>query len=208
MTAHLLVVRHGESTWNALRRWQGQADPPLSERGESQARNAATKLAALQPIDLVVTSSLQRARRTGELLAQAASVDLGDALPGLTERAAGAWEGLTRVEIDEQFPGYLTGGQRPAGYEEDAAIIARAVPALRELAGRHHGRRVVVVTHGGVLNALERHAEEVSDDSWQRIDNLVGRWFTHVGDDLRTRGPRVSLLTDSTPGAEADRGYA
>ena len=72
-----LLLRHGESTWNAEHRWQGQSDPPLTRRGEQQARDAVASLVELGPFDAVVASNLQRARRTGELLAQGASLELG-----------------------------------------------------------------------------------------------------------------------------------
>src|SRR5947209_14334431 len=72
---HLLVARHGQSTWNAEGRWQGQADPPLSALGEEQARVAAKQLADAPPFDLVVTSDLRRAMRTGALVIDSLSLD-------------------------------------------------------------------------------------------------------------------------------------
>lgn len=196
MSAAMLLLRHGESTWNAVRRWQGQADPPLSDRGEQQAVLAAGVLAMMEPFDLVVTSSLRRARRTGELIAEAMAVDVGEPISALDERAAGLWEGLTRNEIETRFPGYLGADRRPAGYEHDDAVIARVLPTVEHLAARCAGRRVVIVSHGGVINALERLADE--DPRWERLDNLEGRWFEHVGGELRVSGPRVRLLGAST----------
>ncbi|MBA2326593.1 MAG: histidine phosphatase family protein, partial [Actinobacteria bacterium] len=70
MATRLFLVRHGESTWNADGRWQGQADPPLSALGEEQACDAAARLAA-GGFSRVVASDLQRARRTAEILAEA-----------------------------------------------------------------------------------------------------------------------------------------
>jgi broad specificity phosphatase PhoE len=195
------VVRHGESTWNADRRWQGQADPPLSERGERQALLAAELLASVATFDVVVTSRLQRARRTGELLAAAASVDLGPVIADIEERAAGAWEGLTRAEIERRDPGFLESGRRPHGYEDDRAIVARATRALRELAESLGGRRAVVVSHGGVVNALERAGLD-GPPRWERLDNLEGRWFRIEADGLRVVGARVKLI-DEAVAAEA-----
>jgi len=116
----MLVVRHGESTWNAVRRWQGQADPPLSERGETQARRGALAAPEHGPFDAIVTSTLQRARLTGELIASALALPMLAADAELSERSAGEWEGLTRAEIERDFPGYLADDKRPAGYESDA----------------------------------------------------------------------------------------
>lgn len=77
--AAFLLIRHAQSTWNAGGRWQGQADPPLSESGEASAARAAERLACGPPFDLVITSDLTRARRTGEILAA------GGAMSGPTD---------------------------------------------------------------------------------------------------------------------------
>lgn len=157
----------------------------------------------MEPFELVVTSSLRRARRTGELIAEAMAVDVGEPIAALDERAAGLWEGLTRIEIETQFPGYLDADRRPDGYELDDAVIARALPTIEQLAARCAGRRVVIVSHGGVINALERHAD--NDPRWERLDNLEGRWFEHVGGQLRVAGPRVQLLGAPTIESPSDR---
>lgn len=206
-STRILIVRHGESTWNAVRRWQGQADPPLSERGEQQARRAALAAPDHAVFDLIVTSSLERARRTGELVAEGLGTSLGDGLEDLSERAAGEWEGLTRSEIDERYPGFLANDERPAGYEHDESVVIRATRALRSLGADHPGSTLLVVSHGGVIHALERHA--FGHDGWQRLDNLTGRWFEASGDTLRPVGDRVALVPDGVPAIPPpDRGYA
>jgi probable phosphoglycerate mutase len=98
MTAvtRLLMVRHGQSTWNADGRWQGHADAPLSVLGEAQAAAAAE---AIGDIDVVVASDLARARRTAEIIADALGVGPALVDARLRERDAGAWTGLTRHEI-------------------------------------------------------------------------------------------------------------
>lgn len=193
MTTSLFIVRHGESTWNAERRWQGRADPPLSARGEDQARAAATALATLGRLDAVVTSSLNRARRTGELIARAAAIELGEPIADLSERSAGPWEGLTRAEIEIRDPGFLGSDLRPDGYEADESVVRRALAAIEMLAGAHPDRRLLVVSHGGVIHALERHTGAESGQ-WLRLDNLEGRWFAHADGVLQASGPRVHLL--------------
>ena len=208
MTARLLIVRHGESTWNAARRWQGQADPPLTERGERQARSAAARLSEFQPFDIVVTSSLHRARRTGELLAQEASIDLGHASAAFAERSAGSWEGLTRAQIEQQYPGYLTGGQRPAGYEGSRSQVAGGGPALRSLANESDRGGGHVSAHIERRTGVTRHVEEGHEYPWERLDNLGGRWFEHVDDRLLARGSRVSLLPDAASDDPVDPAYA
>ena len=192
----VLVVRHGESTWNAVRRWQGQADPPLSQLGEHQAIVASKSVVSLAAFDIVITSHLQRARRTGELLAAGASVDLGDAIADLAERAAGEWEGLTRVEIEAQSPEFLTSGRRPSGYDHDESVVGRATRALHRFSALRPYATTLVVSHGGVINALERACSD-GEPTWERLDNLEGRWFEIDQDAIRVVGERVRLLTDS-----------
>jgi probable phosphoglycerate mutase len=204
VSARVLLVRHGESTWNAVRRWQGQADPPLSERGEQQASDAVGEAAELGPFATVVTSTLQRARRTGELLAHGLGVSIGGAVEALAERAAGDWEGLTRDEINARYVGYLDEGRRPPGYESDDRVVARAAAALHDVARRHAGGSLIVVSHGGVINALERDEGE----PWVRLDNLEGRWF-EVGDRrIVPVGSRVRLLASDQIDEPVDWSYA
>jgi len=199
----VFIVRHGESTWNALRKWQGRADPPLSERGESQARAAAGALGVLGPLDGIVTSSLRRARRTGELIAEATGIALADPVGDLSERSAGLWEGLTRVEIDDQFPGFLESGERPDGYEPDGSVVTRVLSAIGSVATAQQGRRLLVVSHGGVIHALERHTLAEAGE-WKRLDNLEGRWFDHADAAVRANGPRIHLLDTTAETSDVD----
>lgn len=184
----VLLVRHGQSTWNAEQRWQGQADPPLSTLGEHQARAAADAVAALAP-RRVLASDLARARRTAELLAPEGIEIETD--PVWRERRAGEWTGLTRVEIEAQFPGWLEEDRRPPGFEDDESLLARVLPAIERLLLEppHDGGTILVVTHGGVIGCLERllHAP------WVRVPNLGGRWF-HADDGQLALGEREVLV--------------
>ncbi|HEY7136811.1 MAG TPA: histidine phosphatase family protein [Acidimicrobiia bacterium] len=197
----LLLVRHGQSTWNALGRWQGQADPPLSELGERQAAAAARRLAdpAAPPVARVVTSDLVRARRTAEVIADALGVGL-ELEPRLRERHAGEWTGLTRAEIDEGWPGALQEWRHPAGFETDDVLLARVLPGLHAIVTEHArdasgngssagARRVVVITHGGVVRTLERHLGAQAPP----LANLGARAVRHDGGRLHA-GERVLLL--------------
>ena len=122
----LLLVRHGQSVWNAEGRWQGQADPPLSELGERQAEAAGS---AIEPVDAVVTSDLVRASRTAEILGDSLGVPV-EVERGFRERDAGEWSGLTRVEIEEAWPGYLADHRRPPGFELDEPLVERVLEAI------------------------------------------------------------------------------
>ncbi len=171
MAARLLLVRHGQSTWNADGRWQGQADPPLTPLGVEQAELAAH---ALEPIDAVWSSDLQRAARTAEIIAHHHGLT-PRVEPGLRERDAGEWTGLTRVEIEAAWPGMLTRRARPPGFETDQSLLGRLVPLLQKIGVEHDGQVVVTVTHGGIVRALERHLDV--DGNAGFLPNLGGRWL-------------------------------
>lgn len=186
----LLLVRHGQSTWNASGRWQGQADPPLSELGERQAEAAARRLAdpSSRPVDRVVTSDLLRARRTAEVIAAALGVAL-EVEHRLRERHAGEWTGLTRAEIEDAWPGYLAQRHHPPGFETDDALLARVLPGLHATAEIGAGTRVLVVTHGGVVRTVERHLGAAAPP----LANLGARSFGADGGRLHA-GERLLLV--------------
>ena len=186
--ALLLVVRHGQSSWNAEGRWQGQADPPLSTLGVRQARHAATRLGTF---DLVIASDLQRAHTTATLLADELGIGPVASDVDLRERHAGAFQGLTRDEIEVAFPGYLDERRDPPGWEGDESVLARAVGSLARAAGQVGDRgTALVVSHGGVIGVLERAAGAAREG---RIPNLGGRWF-EVGPDRFVAGEAVVLV--------------
>ena len=195
----LLLLRHGESTWNAERRWQGQADPPLSAVGVGQARAAAP---ALEAVTAVWSSDLRRASRTAELLAGPACPVRLDAR--LRERHVGAWTGLTREAIEARYPGWLEDGRRPDGWEPDETVHGRGLPAVRAaVAASAPGVVLIAVTHGGLIRAVARG---LGGESWP-IPNLGGVWL--VGDrDHLALGPRVSLLAGDGPSLDGGAGPA
>lgn len=186
----MLLVRHGESEWNARGRWQGQADPPLSDRGRRDAVLAAKSIGAL---DVVMASTLERARDTAELISS--QLGIGPVLTDtrLIERDAGEWSGLTRDEINAEWPGYLVDGglgQRPPGWETDESLLERALAALQDLAvAVDDDSDILVVTHGGVIYAIEASlgAER------KYMPNLGARWLT-ITDRTLVLGPRAVLL--------------
>ena len=186
--ARLLLVRHGESTWNAEHRWQGHSDPPLSPLGEKQARVAASAVAELG-FTAVVSSDLLRARQTAELLAPPGLDVVVE--PAFKERTVGEWEGLTRDEIDEQYPGMRKAHRSPPGFESDESVVARVEPALIAVAAaRGACTTTLVVTHGGVIRSLERHLGAPSPEP---VPNLGGRWFD-VAAAVLTIGDREVLV--------------
>ena len=96
------MLRHGRTAWNAERRFQGQADPPLDEVGRVQAYEVASLITALRP-ELIISSDLQRATQTAAPIAQLAGLEVVID-KRLRERSLGHWEGLTRDEVEQRFP--------------------------------------------------------------------------------------------------------
>jgi broad specificity phosphatase PhoE len=191
----LLVVRHAESEWNAAGRWQGQADPPLSEGGLAEAQEAAGRLAcAGYAFAAVVSSDLQRARHTAQILSEAIRCPRVEVAEGLREIDVGGWSGLTRAQIAERFPDETAAyreGRLEAfpGGESRADHLTRVLGAIEALVEAHGGEQLLVVTHGGVISGLERHLGVFPG---RGVRPLGGRWFEHAGE-LRVGGDRLSL---------------
>jgi probable phosphoglycerate mutase len=151
----LFVARHGQTEWNREHRWQGWADPPLNTTGREQAAELGEVLSG-RGLALVVSSDLRRAAETAEIAA--ARLGLPVTLDArLREVDVGEWSGLTSAEVEARFPdGYRRRREGRTGWkegEELGAMAERVVAALLDLADRHAGQRVLVVTHGGPLRA-------------------------------------------------------
>ncbi|MEZ5376521.1 MAG: histidine phosphatase family protein [Acidimicrobiales bacterium] len=185
----LLLTRHGQSTWNAERRWQGQADPPLSAHGREQAAFAATRIGVT---DAIVSSPQDRALSTAMIISEANGVGPVLVHDDLRERSAGSWSGLTRDDIEAAYPGWLDDHRRPDDFETDHELIGRVLPALRQIADEMRGSTVLVLCHGGVIKAIEEHHGVIDG----RVPNLSGR-VVHVGaDDRISLGEQVRFLDE------------
>jgi broad specificity phosphatase PhoE len=181
--ARALLLRHAQSVWNAERRWQGLADFGLSADGDEQARLAGRALAGAG-IASVVSSPFGRARRTAELIASELGLDPGaiGLDDDLRERDVGEWSGLTTDEIEARWPGQIDAWregrleQPPSGEGE---IRPRVMAAMdRVMAAHRIAGNLLVVTHGGVISAVER-ALGVEPC---RARNCCGRWIrSHHG---------------------------
>jgi broad specificity phosphatase PhoE len=147
----LLLVRHGETDWNAEGRLQGHTDRPLNERGRSQAKELAERLAG-EGADAIYASDLTRAKETAEIVgARLGLTVVIDA--DLREKNWGSWEGLTGDErVRVEFEGESTKEHRD-----------RMVRAVQRIAERHPGQRVIVVTHGGSLRRVQAFVNGVAD---------------------------------------------
>ncbi len=158
----LLLARHGQTLSNAVRRFQGTHDVPLSELGARQAEALGRALRGRR-ISAVYTSPLERARRTAEIAAGGLGLPL-NAVHDLRELSLGEWEGLTVEEVSAQ-PGdpYARWVRDPVacvppGGEPLSEVQARVVRAMAEIADAHpNGQDVLVVCHGGVISAYLAH---------------------------------------------------
>jgi probable phosphoglycerate mutase len=159
----LCLVRHGETTWNAQRRLQGHLDVPLNDTGHAQARATAARLAG-HAFAAVYCSDLARARQTAEAAARALGA-APVATAALRERHYGAFQGLTYDEARARFPAEydrFTAREAdfafPHGGESLTGLATRIAAVLHEIAERHAGAQVLVVSHGGVLDVAHRLA--------------------------------------------------
>lgn len=166
MRRTLLLVRHGETEWNREGRFQGHKDVPLSDVGRAQARVLRARLETACHAHLfddehtaVVTSDLRRAHETAEIAFGGAGRTL-HVREGLREFCYGVFEGLTRREIDERFPGamaaWMSGDHSCAvhGGESRAQVYARAHAAVASFLDAVPNPHVVVVAHGGTMRQL------------------------------------------------------
>lgn len=163
---HIVLIRHGETDWNRERRLQGQLDVPLNTQGLEQAAQLGRALAG-ERFDAVYASDLSRARQTAQALADELGVAVRDDA-GLRERCYGQFEGLTYAEVAERHPAEFDAWQNrvpefaPPGGETLTEFHERAVQTALRLVRRHPGERIALVSHGGVLDCLYRHAHAMT----------------------------------------------
>lgn len=165
MATTLFLARHGETDWNAGRRWQGHANPPLNDRGREQAA-ALARLLAPEPLDAVYASDLRRAYETARVVADGRGLEV-TTIPELREVDVGSWSGMTREEIRHRFPeGFRRwAAQEGHGWEDGESyeeMAERVVAALLRVATHHRDGSVLVVTHGGPVRAALGHASGLS----------------------------------------------
>ena len=166
----ILLIRHGETAWNRMRRMQGHIDIGLNDEGQRQARSLARALQSERPA-AIYASDLQRARDTAQAVADMHQLPV-HIDSALRERCYGAFEGLMYDEISIQYPEafalwqsrdpqvrFLAGEREAETLEE---FHQRSVDVVTRIAQQHPDQRIVIVTHGGVLDCLYRTAHDLS----------------------------------------------
>ncbi len=194
-STEVLIIRHGQTDWNKMKRLQGHSDIPLNEKGRQQALALAETLQT-EALDGVYASDLMRALHTAEEIAKWHQLEVR-ADRGLRERCYGAFEGMHPKEIEEQYPEshkrwhaadpdhVFPTGERQA--ESIREFHHRAIAALSRCAERHAGKKIAVITHFGIIEAAFRVAHDIPLGTRQRMPVLntsINR-FSVLGDEIR-----------------------
>jgi broad specificity phosphatase PhoE len=178
----LVMLRHGQTEFNAGNRMQGQLDTELSDLGRDQAVAAAEVLAKRQPL-LIVSSDLRRALDTATALGERSGMPL-EVDARLRETHLGDWQGMTHIEVDAAAPGARIAWRNdatwaPHGGESRVDVAARGLPLVRELvAGQTEWgtdepeRPVVLVAHGGLIAALTAALLNLPVDNWPALGGM------------------------------------
>jgi glucosyl-3-phosphoglycerate phosphatase len=209
----IVILRHGRTAWNAERRYQGQADPPLDAVGQAQAIQAAGLIAAMEP-DVLISSDLQRAHRTASKVASLTGLELV-LDPRLRERNLGHWEGLTRDEVEARYPDEFAdwragrdvtrrGGETRDEVAKRAMSVVVALPDV-ELA--------VLVSHGATAMCLTAELlglpqtpsilGPLANCHWTELRNDGDTWNLRAHN-AGPPGPVIPLLTPDQEPADAD----
>jgi probable phosphoglycerate mutase len=174
-----VLLRHGQTPWNAESRFQGQTDIQLDQVGQEQAERAARLLAALKP-DRIVSSDLSRAMATAAPLARLTGLTV-TAYKDLRERHGGAWEGLNDVEIRTRYPAEHAQWLPPGG-ESSVVVADRASAALEQIANRlEPGSLAVVVSHGAAIRLAVARLLGLPEELWGVIGPLANCSWSVVG---------------------------
>jgi broad specificity phosphatase PhoE len=168
LTTRLILIRHGETDWNVEGRYQGQADPPLNQRGLAQAHQLAQKLRGVG-LDVLYSSPLRRALQTAQILAEALDVPLHTE-PRLMEIHQGEWQTLLYTEIAARYPELFDRWQTEPwtvtlpGGENIAQVQERVYAAVDEILSRHEGQCIGMVAHRLPITLLKIRYQGLDPD--------------------------------------------
>ncbi|MFJ6717631.1 MULTISPECIES: histidine phosphatase family protein [unclassified Streptomyces] len=185
----MVLWRHGQTSWNLERRFQGSTDIELTEAGVAQARRAARLLASLKP-DAIVASDLRRASATAAELAAVTGLPVAHD-EALRETYAGEWQGLTHEEIlhkyGEQYAAWKRGEPvRRGGGELETEVADRAAPVvLRHADLLPEGGTLVVVSHGGTIRTTIGRLLGLEASSWESLGGLSNCCWSVLGEGAR-----------------------
>jgi len=170
----LYLIRHGQTDWNLQGRYTGQSDIPLNTTGEQQASAAAAQLEGVK-LDAIVSSDLQRARHTAEIIAAQMGLPV-QTDPRLREINQGLWEGMHFTEIKTQYEEAFKQRKNnpltvaPPGGETVGQVQTRVLAALRDICAQYPHQQVAVVSHGLSLAIIKA---SLSGHPIQRVWELI-----------------------------------
>ncbi len=175
--SQILILRHGESEWNAMGLWQGWANPALSQAGQQQCIEIAQRLVH-EKFDHIISSDLLRAIQSAQIIASVAKIPTSTASIHLRERNIGLWSGYSKEQIHKKWSHeYQLWRQdqleRPPEGESHSELMQRVIPQILELL-KQKQRKTLIISHGGVMRGLQKHLTGTS----QPIGNLNGFWLS------------------------------
>lgn len=199
MSRRLILLRHGQTHYNATMRMQGQLDTELSELGQTQAQAAAEVMLRRKPYRLI-SSDLQRAQRTAEIIGELTALEVQlDAR--LRETNLGQWQGMTHQEVDQRWPDARMNWRAkprwaPPGGETRLDVAGRTRQVVDELVeddANWAAHPVVLVAHGGAIAALTAALLEVPVENFPMFNGLGNTAWAQLSTHERS---------DSDPAAE------
>ncbi|MER7044532.1 MULTISPECIES: histidine phosphatase family protein [Streptomyces] len=185
----IVLWRHGQTSWNLERRFQGTTDIPLTETGIAQARRAARLLAFLKP-DAIIASDLKRASATAGELAELTDLPVTYD-EALRETWAGVWQGLTHQEIIERYTEQYTAWKRGepvrrGGGELETEVADRAAPVvLRHVEKLPENGTLVVASHGGTIRTTVGRLLGLESRHWESLGGLSNCCWSVLGEGAR-----------------------
>jgi phosphoserine phosphatase len=164
----LILIRHGETEWNVIGRYQGQADPPLNDQGVTQSYQLAEQLTDTG-LDILYTSPLLRAAQTAQILVDQLTIPLY-VEPRLMEIHQGDWQTRLRSEIDQLYPDLFRRWERepwevnPPNGESLRQVQERVIAAVEEITGQYPHQCVGIVTHRIPIALIKVHYQGLDRD--------------------------------------------
>ncbi len=204
MTTTILLIRHGQTDYNATGRWQGHLDVPLNEVGKAQAKALAQRLKEW-PIAAVYASDLKRAAMTAVYIAQSRGLSpIYD--PAWRERNVGVFEGRATEELKQEYPDVWANMRNGIfdipGSESNEVLRDRGRAAYEKVVSAYPAEMVAVVSHGGTLNALVSSLLGIPANQYGRLNFRGNTGLTII--EINEHGPRLTMLNDTRHLATGD----
>ncbi len=212
MARRLILIRHGQTDYNATRRMQGQLDTHLSDLGREQAARAGRALSDA-PITRILSSDLTRAHDTAQIIAGHLGLDV-ETDERLRETHLGEWQSRTSAEVDEELPGARAAWRHdatwaPPGGESRVQVAGRARPVIEELMRDYDdwdSHAVLIVAHGGTISALTSSLLSLDVSMYPMLSGLKNTRRSELTARPRYRPGSRDALDDVSHGVESGNG--